>query len=486
MKRNGFTLIELLATIAILGVIVLVVTPNFMDTVQVSRMKGYQESLMGVMRAIVQDSAEHDYERFQYEIKNGVISYQGSKINYNGSIDGSGTLMLDLNGRVKLETENGSFCGVKSYEASEISVAENGNCPKFADTSNASAPSLLANMYPIVWSNEKNAWLIADKENYKKSEWYNYDQKRWANAITVTPGKRDTYRKAEVGTVVDPNDVIGYFVWIPRFQYQSFTSGPREIKVQFNTGVTEEDTTMISHPAFQFGGKKLSGFWVGKFETTGTVDQPTILPNQTPVTGESFGAYFRSGIDMSEKATSRQGFHSKKSDTHIMKNTEWGAVAYLSHSKYGTNKEITINAKGTTGGGNYISNVNQSTTGNITGIYDMSGGSFELVMGNHLGNFANAGFTDTPASKYYDYYTSNSSTNYESSITGDAIKELAPFANGTSAWYQDQALMVTSSHPWLLRGGSATSGVGAGIFAFQATEAGMQNTIGYRMVVMEK
>ena len=35
--------------------------------------------------------------------------------------------------------------------------------------------------------------------------------------------------------------------------------------------------------------------------------------------------------------------YQRQHDSHMMKNTEWGAIAYLSHSKYGINKEVNIN-----------------------------------------------------------------------------------------------------------------------------------------------
>ena len=35
--------------------------------------------------------------------------------------------------------------------------------------------------------------------------------------------------------------------------------------------------------------------------------------------------------------------YKRSSDSHMMKNTEWGAVAYLTLSKYGINKDININ-----------------------------------------------------------------------------------------------------------------------------------------------
>src|SRR5699024_7042607 len=127
----------------------------------------------------------------------------------------------------------------------------------------------------------------------------------------------------------------------------------------------------------------------------------------------------------STSTASRHGFNERKSDTHLMKNSEWGAVAYLSHSKYGTLKEITANGSGKTGGGNYRSNVAQSTTGNIYGVYDMSGGVGEYVMGNNLGEIGESHMSELPETKYYDYYSSYSATNYEVSLNGDAVKEVA-------------------------------------------------------------
>lgn len=82
----------------------------------------------------------------------------------------------------------------------------------------------------------------------------------------------------------------------------------------------------------------------------------------------------------------------------MLKNMKWGAVAYLSYSKYGKKSEITINNDFAyfTGGGAYKTNVAQSTTGNITGVYDMSGGAWEYMMGVQQDNTG----TNTPMSGY--------------------------------------------------------------------------------------
>ena len=146
----------------------------------------------------------------------------------------------------------------------------------------------------------------------------------------------------------------------------------------------------------------------------------------------------------------------------MMKNTEWGAVALLTQSKYGrcvsgTCTEVTKNSNSSylTGGGDYKTNVTQSTTGNITGIYDMSGGAWEYVMGNFNDTIKSSGFTSMPEAKYYDKYTGTTG------IKGDSTN-----SDGTSGWYGDRALFVDSSVPWFIRGGSYNNGTVAGVFGF--------------------
>ena len=103
------------------------------------------------------------------------------------------------------------------------------------------------------------------------------------------------------------------------------------------------------------------------------------------------------------KNNNNQYGFSTNTDTHMIKNIEWGAVAYLSHSKYGTCsggscKEIGINNNSNliTGCGavagssssttcntyNTSNGVLASTTFNIYGVYDMSGGANDYTMGN--------------------------------------------------------------------------------------------------------
>ncbi|MDO5569316.1 MAG: hypothetical protein Q4G04_04315, partial [bacterium] len=187
-----------------------------------------------------------------------------------------------------------------------------------------------------------------------------------------------------------------------------------------------------------------------------------------------------------------------------------GAVAYLKQSSYGLGTtDIALNnyynsgqtvyyltgcgsAVGTTTTATscaaYTSTngKNASTTGNITGVYDMSGGVYEYVMGVYssgttitYGSYNSASnFSPTlscTANTYVNCYnnTANTSSDYSARILGDATAE-------TRAWYSDRAYFVYSSVPWFLRGGSASGGASAGAFRFSSHSGSANNDGGSR------
>lgn len=164
-------------------------------------------------------------------------------------------------------------------------------------------------------------------------------------------------------------------------------------------------------------------------------------------------------------------------DTHMMKNMEWGAVAYLSRSQYGINDEVIKNNQSYTGGGQnekafaLVDNLTQSTIGNVYGIYDMNGCNYEYVMANFLtcieGNdysrtVGSSGFNnlDEIESKYIDEYKE-----YDKDIYGDAIYETSSSGSGKTSWHGANSTFITSNIPWLIRGGRAGLSR-AGVFSF--------------------
>ena len=165
----------------------------------------------------------------------------------------------------------------------------------------------------------------------------------------------------------------------------------------------------------------------------------------------------------------------------MMKNIEWGAVAYLKQSIYGLgitdivenyNYESYLTGGGT--GTSYKTNIGQSTSGNITGVYDMSGGAYEYVMGNYNKQAGSSGLTvsGVPA-EHIDIY---SGTSVAASHLGDATGE-------TAGWYSDVAAFVYSSNPWFARGGHDNYADSAGVFYFLYGTGEVSSYYGFRVVL---
>ena len=176
-----------------------------------------------------------------------------------------------------------------------------------------------------------------------------------------------------------------------------------------------------------------------------------------------------------------------KVDPHMMKNTEWGAVAYLAQSKYGKNSEVSINDNSSyyTGGGSgtsYRTNVGQSTTGDVTGIYDMSGGAWEYVAG-YVGNGGSYGssLVNAPA-RYKDTYSSYTAPT-SGGHYGDAAWETSSSSSSSNgSWYSDYSYFPGSGS-FFVRGGSYGYGSGAGLFYFNDLDGGSGSRISFRVVV---
>ena len=427
----------------------------------------------------------------------------------------------------------------------EVVGTQNGSATEYVDASGANAPDLADGLIPVVYDGTN--WVSADTS----SDWYAYGEQRWANAVTTTATNRAKYKVA--GTVIPMSDINTMWVWIPRYEYKfsnmatSYAGGtaaqPGAIGINFiakDVTVPSDAANYKVHPAFTFGTDQLAGIWVGKFETgnqtactaTGNVagtacDVTTmgvqIKPNVPSWRGARVSTMFTVSREMSN-AGNVYGFNNATTDSHMMKNTEWGAVAYLSQSAYGkyansaysgANKEVYINnywnnsqtltgcsagapstASATSCAYTYeksTGGTGASTTGNIYGVYDMSGGAYEYVMGNmkasgntqqqsgyQNSNNYNSGFTGInydgtqvsgrpyPAAKYYDTYNYSTSSNDHSTryIPGDATYEVSQGDGKNNGWYSDYANFVNSSYPWFYRGGSCNNTENAGVFLF--------------------
>ena len=238
------------------------------------------------------------------------------------------------------------------------------------------APVLDDAMIPVYYDEETETWKKADSTN-KGNNWYDYCEKKWANSVTVSSTNRSTYKSARVGTEIPMDDILTMEVWIPRYKYKvwnyntdgTVSSDPQPIEITWEEGrsktgeitctdniqgengdgtsetcklkSTNETCTddlcngkTYTHPAFTFGDDEIQGFWIGKFELTGTISNITTKPNLSSLRSQKISVYETNIMNM--KNSGNQYGLSTSTDTHMIKNSEWGAVAYLSHSKYGT------------------------------------------------------------------------------------------------------------------------------------------------------
>lgn len=256
------------------------------------------------------------------------------------------------------------------------------------DVTCVNKPILYDRMIPVYYS--EGEWRIADKTNSELDRlWYDYGQPRWANAVIVDT---DRYDNSSTGTIISNEDVLGYYVWIPRFKYKLWNSGSditdsydaygTGVDIIFESGVNSSGVAKcisdkcianngeyLTHPAFS---DNLRGFWISKYEIS---EGGKFIPNTNSMKNNSLDNY----TNIIGNLSITYGLDSVL-DSHIITNLEWGATLYLSHSKYGlcTNsgcKAIGINKS-------YVSEANKqdTTTGNVYGVYDMSGASAEYAV----------------------------------------------------------------------------------------------------------
>ena len=511
-----------------------------------------------------------------------------------------------------------------------FSLSLNGKCTDDTTTSSENikpaTPELDDGMIPVVIDNSGSETTVKTISK-NDSNWYNYENKKWANAVMVTSNSRANYKNTS-GVSIPEDDILAYYVWIPRYKYaipdeiycskiinpnendyprcynysyiisdsdkpllinwwQSFAAenfgsytmeqatsdvetcmetgkvtipevgnisfvslvtayndmndpditytkvstgfsatnktplarGPKEIDIIFEDKNTTKSTgdainSYLTHPAFTLGDAELNGIWVGKFETSpdptsncyksgggniacySTQSNPRIKPNVLSLRAQARKEQFKTSRKFGESIYGS----TSKIDAHMMKNIEWGAVAYLSHSKYGINREIYINnssdyytgrsagsvgssdTKTSSGGtytwdgkiitgtviGDYANDrtlgTNASTTGNITGIYDMSGGAGEYVMAEWISEDKDTSVYEIDL-KYYDIYRGTGEYPYYTTCGacyGHALYEVD--LGSETGWYDDTLAYPDYSWNCIRRGGHYDSGKKAGIF----------------------
>lgn len=250
-------------------------------------------------------------------------------------------------------------------------------------------PELYEGMIPVYY--DKGEWRVADSTNSNVDRsWYDYSNSKWANVVIVNT---DKYNESIPGTMISQEDILAYYVWIPRYKYKLWNNGSeitdsydaynKGIDIIFESGVHStgnakcvddrcagKSNQYLTHPAF---GESLRGFWISKYEIS---DGNKFIPNVSVLKNESLDNYKNMISNLVNVYTLGDSV-----DSHIVSNLEWGATLYLSHSKYGVCNDLEckkIDSNDTTTSEN---DKQDTTTLNVYGVYDMAGSLSEYTVG---------------------------------------------------------------------------------------------------------
>ena len=430
----------------------------------------------------------------------------------------------------------------------EISNNEDEILPDYEDETLPTIPNVTEGMKKVKWNGSN--WV---KVTDNTEKWYDYSEstKEWANVVLSDA------KFYEDGTL-EESRAYSQLVWIPRFaykitsQYHTSGTGGGNIEIVFidtnnqdsagNTySTTYPNATVgggmedyVVHPAFDYGDTKLEGFWVGKFESSNTSCTTTASTGKVAYTGNevmtikagvtswrylTIGNAFATCLAMNNNSVYGLSSDDTVVDPHLMKNSEWGAVAYLTQSTYGKNSEVWINnnsnyitgqagdsvsasSSSTTNAYTTENGVKASTTGNVYGIFDMSGGAWEYVAGyvnngnSYLTSCGGDLIAEGTPSKFRDVYSVGSSDDPQSNYDvltptnghyGEACFETTfeTFTLGyyTDSWYSDYSNCPHGNLPFCVRSGYWGNESFAGVFYWNCHYGREENAGGFRAVI---
>lgn len=477
------------------------------------------------------------------QIQTDILSEQAEN---QGSIsDGSLKTILEKYGTINYKEDGKTIKSITTTKGNhEIAIADiwagttnnnnvvaDGSWNGTVNTPKIDGTGLIA----VYWNGADWTKLTGTSSQEEWNKWYDYSKQNWANAMSSD------------GSM---------WVWIPRYEYK-IDSTNKKITINFVKIGDKSTEGYILHPAFgtdiNNGGwdKDLPGFWVAKYaagyqygqegQTVGTVQYSDLkyttvsssftsnflterLTTNTKISYPVFKAntYAYNIISVSDAyllskeidgknqenenrtITNASNFYGLNNvDSHLVKNSEWGAVAYLTHSQYGVNgnstkmNEVTINNKNLSnsiyvnnatsgtkanvyavtsyGSNNTPNDVNASSTKNMTGVFDLNGCVWERVAGYKQGYSSNtstwhsamATSSTSASTKYLTLYTENNKK-------GDATNE-------TAGWNSDSATFDASNRPVFVRGGTYVIEDCPGVFAYNLADGGHHMADGFRV-----
>ena len=505
VNNRGITLIALIVTIIVLLILA---------GISVSMLTGQN----GILNRATEAKEKTEEAQKEEQIKLAVMSSIGT--------DG----LINLNQlKAEIERQGGSIAGTTFPVAvttgnTSYQVDQYGNVTKETKNENIEENWTVADI-----SNNNDDWYAYKDSTGKKSQ---VNAPKLANGMTAIKYNTDVNGSKWANAATKDGSM---WVWIPRYAYKityknkdnkseggtidiAFLKGTTNdfldssiqgnvetsisnVTYTENANGTKSQNQWLLEPAFTFGDENIEGFWFAKFEASNTdesvIDNPNltlqIKPNVISWRRITAANIFKACMNLTSKDKFKTYFNNVSNvDTHMTKNVEWGAVAYLAHSKYGLNgKEIETNSNmsfktgfGSDGSSAYDTEVekNSSTTKNVYGIYDMNGGAWEYVSACYKTDSA-VKLTEKSdyVNKYIDVYDEYGLLKY-----GDAVFETSFSSSGLSSWFSDFSGFTYANRPIFIRGGDNNTGSGAGLFSFGYSDGGEGGNDGFRPVCIVK
>ena len=328
-------------------------------------------------------------------------------------------------------------------------------------------------------------------------------------------------------------------IWVAKFEAAYATSGEIPNKAPVRESSVVYTGANVWAPTIEVKGLKPSATEDGHIPARNWLDGVYEVNKEKikypTFQGSSYAMNYISINDannISRALTETKNIYGLSSDTdsHLMKNSEWGACAYLArNAKYGTgNRDIAVNSKNLNNGGvsttkeqgnafasvygvtgynsnnnewnDYLgSNLSSSTTGNIYGIYDMSGGAWERIAGYINNGKIEHGLSvvvgQNKSTKYATVYPysdvganddEKSVANYKlnDKIYGDSVRETSNEGSGSTSWYGNYSSFLGGGSPFFNRGGNYDHGSNAGLSSFYRATGYAHCDNGFRCVLV--
>ncbi len=376
--KKAFTLVELIAVITILALITVLGITFLLNNVNNSEIK-ISESMEKV---IFTANELNMSDEKQYPIKNGNVYCTQIKTLIDNNLldeelkDPLTNEYIDELIYIKTEIKENLYINSLQNECTEIR--------SYIDlTLNGAEPELVTGMIAVDILEDKKVVTVD-----LNSKWYDYANKDWANVVLVTDATRSKYQNSSPGTEVLKQDILAYYVWVPRYEYQNELDISSQ-QINFVNKYSTKNTSNVlgewnTPTAFTLNNQEVNGFWTAKYDISSTqvdntevkgtdsfnctttdcdfINTMRIIENDNPVINRE-DTNINTAINNMNNSTNSFGLSNDSQSLLLTDQLE--AIKILTNTVYASNESIITTEIP-------FARTKESNTDNVSGIYDLN------------------------------------------------------------------------------------------------------------------